>query len=111
MLSKPFFFVFFLGSTGFFAWWSYTSVSYKTLEHNLTSELHMLEKGYLDRHIIQAIEEENFDDVDMYQNLAMMLHITLLPSTLSNIESHNGFLEKSWSLIVQWGCRGVSLQT
>ena len=89
--------LFFFLTAGFFAWWSYTSVTYETLEHNLTEELYNKVKvGYLDKQIIQAIEKENFDDVEMYQNLAKMLHTPLLPSTISNIELHNGFLEKSW---------------
>lgn len=88
---------FFILLTAFFARWSYSGLEYETKEQNLTQSLEeKVTLGYLDKHIIQAIKEENFDDVQMYQNLATLLHIDLLPSTLLNIESHNGFLEKSW---------------
>ena len=87
----------FLLLSAFFAGWSYTGLEYETKEQNLTAALEeKVTLGYLDEHIMQAIKEENFDDVVMYQNLAGLLHIDLLPSTLSGIESHNGFLEKSW---------------
>ena len=81
----------------FFAWWTYESVEYESKEQNLTEALQQkMSLGYLDTQILKAIKEENFDDVAMYQSLAALADRKLLPSTLSNIESHNGFLEKSW---------------
>ena len=72
-------------------------MEYETQEQNFTQALQeKVTLGYLDEHILQAIKEENFDDVVMYQNLSELLHIDLLPATLLSIESHNGFLEKSW---------------
>ncbi len=89
--------LFFFLFSGFFAWWSYTSVTYERLEHNLTQELHAkMPVGYLDVQIGKAIEVENFDDVLMYENLAKMLGVSLSSSTLTLIESHNGFLDTSW---------------
>lgn len=87
----------FLLLTIFFAWWSYSSIAYETQDQNLTQALYeKVKSGYLDRQILHAIEEENFDDVEMYQGVAQLLHISLLPDTLSQIELHNGFLETSW---------------
>lgn len=84
-------------SSGFFSWWAYAGVTYETLEHNLTKELHTkVTVGYFDTQILKAIEVENFDDVLMYENLAKMLELPLSSSTLRLIESHNGFLETSW---------------
>jgi hypothetical protein len=81
----------------FFAWWSYEVLEYESQEQNLT---HVLEEkvrmGYLDEHILTAIKEEKFDDVLMYENLAGLLGRELLPSTLSQIEAHNGLLDTSW---------------
>lgn len=96
-MSKTILSFFFFLTAGFFAWWAYTSVTYETREHNLTEALHEKVKvGYLDEQIIQAIKEENFDDVEMYQNLAKMLSLPLSSSTLNLIESHSGFFKKSW---------------
>lgn len=81
----------------FFSWWGYNSIEYEIKDQNLTAQL--LEKvtpGYLDSKIMTAIENEDFDDVEMYQGLAALLHSPLLPTTLETIDSHNGFLEKSW---------------
>ena len=87
----------FLLLTIFFVWWSYSSIAYETQDQNLTQALHKkVKSGYLDTQILHAIQEENFDDVEMYQGLAQLLHISLLSDTLSQIESHNGFLETSW---------------
>ena len=87
----------FLLLTIFFVWWSYSSIAYETQDQNLTQALHKkVKSGYLDTQILHAIQEENFDDVEMYQGLAQLLHISLLPDTLSQIEVHNGFLETSW---------------
>lgn len=81
----------------FFAWWSYSNISYETKEQNLTQLLQeKVTTGYLDNQILKAIEEENFDDVEMYQNLAILLHIPLQDRTKEQIEVHSGFLETSW---------------
>lgn len=81
----------------FFAWWSYSNIEYVSKEQNLTQTLYnKVTVGYLDAHILKAIEGEQFDDVEMYQNLAKQLDYTLLPTTLTEIEAHNGFLETSW---------------
>jgi len=81
----------------FFAWWSYSNINYETKEQDLTQVLQeKVTTGYLDRHILKAIEEENFDDVEMYQNLAILLHIPLQNRIKEQIEAHSGFLETSW---------------
>ena len=81
----------------FFAWWSYGNIVYETKEQNLTQALQdKVTVGYLDAHILKAIENEHFDDVEMYQNLAKLLDYTLDPTTMTQIEAHNGFLERSW---------------
>ncbi len=96
-MAKTILLLLFFLTAGFFAWWSYTSVTYEILEHNLTEVLQRQVKvGYLNEKIIQSIEEENFDDVQMYQNLSEMLELPLASSTHKNIELHNGLLKKSW---------------
>lgn len=81
----------------FFAWWSYSSIEYETKDQNLTQALQeKVIPGYLDKEIMIAIENENFDDVRMYQNLAGFLDYTLSPQTFAAIEARNGFLERSW---------------
>jgi len=88
---------FFLLLSIFLSWWSYGNIEYVSKEQNLTHALHnKVTVGYLDAHILKAIENEQFDDVEMYQNLAELLHYTLLPTTLTQIEAHTGFLETSW---------------
>jgi len=81
----------------FFAWWSYDHIAYETKEQNLTQALHRkVTVGYLDEHILKSIDNEQFDNVEMYQSLAKLLHHTLLPTTIAQIDAHNGFLESSW---------------
>jgi len=52
-------------------------------------------EGYFDTKILNAIENENFDDVKMYQDLANFLHIKLTQVTINKIEKNNGFVSKS----------------
>jgi hypothetical protein len=52
-------------------------------------------KGYFDTKILEAIEKEDFDDVEMYQGLANFLHISLEKDTLLKIEENSTFLAKS----------------
>lgn len=79
-----------------FAYASYGSIEYETQEQNLTESLQKkVVPGYLDSKIITAIASENFDDVQMYQNLAYMLHQKLHPATEALIAEHNGLTEKS----------------
>jgi len=81
----------------FFAWWSYVALEYESQEQNLTHSLQeKVNTNYFDEHILKSIKEENFDDVLMYQDLAGLLGRKLLPSTLSEIEGHNGVLDTSW---------------
>jgi len=81
----------------FFLWWSYSSVEYEKREQNLTQALQKkVIPGYLDQHILAAIEQEHFDDVVMYENLAKFLGQTLSPLTISQIEAHSGTIETSW---------------
>jgi len=88
---------FFLLLSIFLAWWTDGNIEYVSKEQNLTQALHnKVTVGYLDKQILIAIENERFDDVKMYQNLAKLLDYTLLPTTLTQIEAHNGFLETSW---------------
>lgn len=78
-------------------WWSYSSVEYENKEQNLTQALQKkVIPGYLDQHILTAIEDERFDDVVMYENLAKLLGQTLSPLTISQIEAHSGTIETSW---------------
>jgi len=79
-----------------FAYASYSNIEYETLDQNLTKSLQEeVAPGYLDAKIVNAIATKNFDDVQMYQNLAHLLHQKLTPSTEQLILSHNGMLEKS----------------
>jgi len=81
----------------FFMWLTYSGIEYKMQEQNLTQQLQeKVTVGYLDEYILEAIEQERFDDVAMYQNLAVFLAKDLSSITLSQIEAHNGTLERSW---------------
>jgi len=52
-------------------------------------------EGYFDKKILDAIEEEKFDDVETYEGLAKFLKINLAQTTKDEISKHNDFLSKS----------------
>lgn len=88
----------------FLGWWTYDNRVYEIREQNLTKLLEQnVTTAYLDTHIRHAIKKENFDDVEMYVGLASMLDVNLSMSTLENIKSHNGTLEKSWRNLKDFG--------
>lgn len=49
------------------------------------------EQGYFDKKILLAIQNEKFDDVEMYADLAKFLHIKLEPRTQKEIDKNNTF--------------------
>lgn len=53
------------------------------------------QEGYLDKKICTAIKTENFDEVEMYVNLANYLDVNLTQATRDEIASHNDFISKS----------------
>ena len=75
----------------------YKSLIYENVDFDVNGALkkEVSEKGYFDKKILKAIENEKFDDVEMYENLATFLHIDLAQSTKDKIMENNTFFTKS----------------
>ncbi len=85
--------LFLFGLTGVYTWTYEKKIYYKDLDVALKEKA---TKNYLDQKIINAINNEQFDDAVMYQHLAEYLGVKLSRHTLDEIESHSGFLSESW---------------
>ncbi len=85
--------LFLFGSWGIYTIKYEKKVYYKDLDVALKEKA---TKGYLDKKILDAINNDQVDDAVMYKNLAEYLGITLDPETLSSIEKNNDFLSSSW---------------
>jgi len=97
ILEKKTFLFFYLVFVLLGLWGLYHNISYEEREFDVEGALRATAtKNYLENKILEAISSESFDDVEMYQNLANFLHITLSQSTIDEIEKHNDFFSKSW---------------
>ena len=87
-----------------FAVWSYAHIAHEVIEPNLTEELRQkVDTAYIESHITTALNQKNFDDIKMYQNLAKMLDITLSKRTLQSIAEENSLGKKMWRNIKAFG--------
>jgi len=67
------------------------------LEPNVEALLkEKVNKDYLEKKIILALKEENFDDITMYKNLAKNFSISLDNTLLSSIKEENTFVNTSF---------------
>lgn len=78
-------------------WGMNKSLVYEDISFDIDGALNteVNETGYFDKKILLSIKNENFDDVEMYQNLAGFLHIDLNQSTIDTIDENNDFFSKS----------------
>ncbi len=78
-------------------WGMNTSLVYEDKEFDIDGALkkEVLQEGYFDRKILASIENEKFDDVEMYEGLAKFFNIDLMQSTKDKIAENNTFFSKS----------------
>ena len=69
------------------------NIYYKDLDTKLKETA---TKSYLDQKILVAINNDDYDEAVMYQQLAKYLGVRLSQNTRDEIESHSGFLSASW---------------
>ena len=66
------------------------------------------QEAYFDKKIVTAIKDKNFDEVEMYQNLANYLDINLTEATRDEIEKNNDFISKSIRNTKEFGSGFIS---
>ena len=87
-----------------FSVWSYAHIAHEVIEPNLTDELRQkVDTAYIESHITTALNQKNFDDIKMYQNLAKMLDINISKRTRQTIAQENSLGKKMWRNIKAFG--------
>jgi len=106
---KRIFFLLLVAGLLFFVWWTLTSRTYETIEPDIAKELSAkVNQDYLAKHIQIAIKTENFDDVQMYQNLAKILDINLNAHIQEKIVQESTIVKQSWRNLKAFGSGFIS---
>lgn len=75
----------------------YKTYQTKLIEPDLFEELKAIAtKKYIETSLNHAIENKNYDDIESYQNLAILLNINLESETIDKINNESNFFNKSW---------------
>ena len=78
-------------------WGMNTSLVHEDIEFDIDKALkkEVSVEGYFDKKILLSIENENFDDVEMYEDLAKFLKIDLAQTTKDEISKNSDFFSQS----------------
>lgn len=99
-------FLFILLGLFIFGAWGLLTIGYEKKVYYKDLDIALKEKAtpsYLDRHILEAIRHDHFDDAVMYQQLADYIGVKLKPETLKTIEENSDLLSQSWRNIKSFG--------
>ena len=107
--NKAFLFITFIVTIGLL-WGLNKSLIYEDVPFDIDGALkkETSAEGYFDKKILIAIKNENFDDVEMYTNLANYLDVNLTQTTRDEIASHNDFISKSIRNTKEFGSGFIS---